>query len=87
MLKNVLTDKDLMTIIIDVPKQSVKIEVNATIIDDETDELYSTTSTLNLADITEARIAGDEWESENVKYCLTDSAKKELEEKGYIDIN
>ena len=79
MLKNVLTDDDLMAIIINVPKQSVKIEVNATVIDDETDKLYSTTSILNLADITEARIAGDEWESENVKYCLTDSARRELE--------
>ena len=87
MVKDVLTGDDLMTIIIDVPKQAVKLEVNATIIDNETDELYKTTSTLNLADITEARIVGDEWESENVKYCLTDSAKKELEEKGYIDIN
>ena len=87
MVKDVLTGDDLMTIIIDVPKQAVKLEVNATIIDNKTDELYKTTSTLNLADITEARIAGDEWEGENVKYCLTDSAKKELEEKGYIDIN
>ena len=87
MVKDVLTGDDLMTIIIDVPKQAVKLEINATIIDDETDELYKSTSILNLADITEARIAGDEWESENVKYCLTDSAKKELEEKGYIDIN
>ena len=78
-MKDVLTGDDLMTIKIDVPKQAVKLEINATIIDDETDELFKTTSILNLADITEARIAGDEWEFENVKYCLTDSARRELE--------
>ena len=79
MKKDILTGDDLMAVIIDIPKQSVKLEINATIIDDETDELYKSTSVLNLADITEARIAGDEWENENVEYVLTDKARKELE--------
>lgn len=79
MKKETLQGNDLMLIILNIPKQSVKLEVNATIIDEVTDELYNTSTTLNLSEITEARINGNEWEAENVMYCLTDEARKELE--------
>ena len=79
MKKDKLQDDDLMLILLDIPKQSVKIEVKATVIDEVTDELYETVATLNLAEIIESRIIGYEWEGENVKYCLTDEARKELE--------
>ena len=78
-MKETLQDDDLMLIFLNIPKQSVKLEVNATIIDEVTDELYNTTTTLNLSEITEARIIGDKWEGENVLYSLTDEARKELE--------
>jgi len=67
-------------VIINIPDNTVKLEINAKIID-ENDEFLTVQSVLKLADITEARIAGEEWEFENVKYCLTDEARAELERK------
>lgn len=61
-----------------IPDNAVKLKVLATIIDGETDELYEAELKMTLSEITEARIEGEEWEWNNVKYVLTDKAKKEL---------
>jgi len=79
MKKDILEDDDLMSIIISVPKQSVKLNIESTIIDDETDELYHASNQMNLAEITEARIIGNEWENENAVYCLTDEGRRMFE--------
>lgn len=60
--------------IIYIPDNTVKLEIIATMMDEE-DKLFSATSTMRTADVMEARIEGDEWEVENVKYCLTDLGK------------
>lgn len=60
--------------IIYIPDNTVKLEIIATMMDEE-DKLFSATSTMRTADVMEARIEGDEWEAENVKYCLTDEGR------------
>ena len=65
-------------IIINIPNNAVKLTVEATLIDDD-DSLFTVTNTLKLAEITEARIEAEYWEDKNVKYVLTDKARKEIE--------
>ena len=64
-------------VLIYIPDNTVKLKVLATIIDGETDELYEAELKMTLPEITEARIEGEEWEYNNVKYTLTDKAKYE----------
>lgn len=79
MKKDVLTENDLMPIILYVPKNSVKISIDSTLIDEESDELYHAVSTMSLSELMEAHVDGVEWEDNNVKYCLTDLGRTELE--------
>ena len=65
-------------IIIHIPDNAVKLTIEAKLID-ENDEFITAVNTMRLAEITEARIDGEEWEAENVKYCLTEKARMELE--------
>lgn len=61
-----------------IPDNTVKLEIIATIINEE-DKLHKAVTTMSLPEIIEARIDGNEWENENVKYVLTDKAKKEFD--------
>ena len=70
------SENELMQIIISVPNNTVKLEINATIMDEETDELYVATNKMPTNEVIEARISGWEWEGENVKYRLTDIGKE-----------
>lgn len=63
--------------IIMIPANAVKLEITAKIID-ENDELYEALTTMSLPEIVDARIDGEDWERENVKYVLTDKAKEFL---------
>lgn len=64
--------------IINIPDNTVKMTIIATLID-ENDKLFKAESTLNAADVRAAMIDGDAWESENVKYVLTDKGRGELD--------
>lgn len=83
MKKEVIQGEDeLMQIMLSVPKNTVKLEIHATVMDDETDELYVMTNKMSTNEVIEARISGWEWEGENVKYCLTDISKELADSKG-----
>ena len=66
-----------MGIIFNIPTNTIKLEVVTTLIDND-DKTYKATSTLNVAQLYDARILGDKWEAENVKYVLTDKGREEL---------
>ena len=63
-----------------IPNNAVKLTISADIID-ENDEMHKAEMILRLPEIMDAHIEGVYWEDENVKYCLTDEAKTELEAK------
>jgi len=67
-----------MGIIVYIPKRTIKLELTCTIMDDE-DNSVRVGNTMNVSELYDARIAGDQWEGENVKYCLTDLGRAELE--------
>ena len=70
-------NNEQMGIIFNVPTNTIKLEVIATLIDDN-DKTYKAESVLNIAELYDARILGDEWEAANVKYRITDKAREEL---------
>lgn len=61
-------------VIINIPENTVKLEIKATMMDDD-DNLFTAVSIMKTAEVIEARISGDQWEFENVKYCLSDLGK------------
>jgi hypothetical protein len=63
-------------VILCIPNDCIKLVITATIYDGK--EMHEATSIMGVQDIVEARIQGEEWESENVRYCLTDKAKEIL---------
>jgi hypothetical protein len=63
-------------VILYVPNDCIKLVITATIYDGK--EMHEAEMIMGVQDIIEARIQGEEWESENVKYCLTDKAKEIL---------
>ena len=79
-MKKEETAVETMPAIIYIPNNSIKIKVIATIIDKD-DEVHEAEMVLRLPEIIEARVEGEYWENENVKYCLTDKARAELEAK------
>ena len=84
MKKEVIQGEDeLMQIMLSVPKNTVKLEIHATVMDDETDELYVMTNKMPTNEVIDARISGWKWEGENVKYRLTDIGKELADSKGY----
>ena len=63
--------------IIYIPNNTIKLTITAKIMDDD-DSIREAVMTLGVAEVANARIDGDEWESDNVKYSLTDKAREEL---------
>ena len=63
--------------IIYIPDNTIKLTITAKIMDDD-DSVREAVMTLGVAEVADARINGDEWESDNVKYSLTDKAREEL---------
>lgn len=71
-------------IIINVPDNTVKVEIIATVLDDD-DKFLNLSSKLKVSEIMDARIGAEYWENENVKYVLTDKSKAELEDREAIN--
>lgn len=70
---------NLVPVILYVPDNTVKLTLTAKIMLED-DTMTDVESTLNTAEVAEARINGDGWEAENVKYTLTDEGRKYVEE-------
>ncbi len=65
-------------IIINIPDNTVKVEIIATVLDDN-DKFLNLSSKLKTSEIMDARIGAEYWENENVKYVLTDKGKEKLD--------
>lgn len=62
--------------IIYIPDNAVKITVSADIIEPDL-SLHKAEMVLNMAELNEAKIDGEYWEDENVKYVLTGDKSNE----------
>ena len=70
-------DDGQMGIIFNIPTNTVRLKVIATIIDKD-NNLFEATRTVELSEIFDARIFGNEWELENAHYELTDKGRELL---------
>ena len=70
---------NLMTIVLDIPDNTIKLTVIADIIDADGDQHQAETY-LTLPELYEARVVGEEWMMENAKYVLTDIGKSTVDE-------
>lgn len=65
-------------VIINIPDNTVKLSVKATVMEKD-DSLVEAETTMTTAEVMDARIRGEEWEFENVKYQLTDLGRQMVE--------
>lgn len=70
-------------VIINIPDNTVKLSVKATVMEKD-DSLVEAEMTMTTAEVMDARIRGEEWEFENVKYRLTDLGRQIVENKELI---
>lgn len=67
------------TCLIEVPDNAIQLKIIATIIDKDLKQ-HQAEMILELPEIIESRISGEEWHMENDVYVLTDKALKEFED-------
>lgn len=67
-----------MPAIIYIPSNTVKLKITATLMDED-DKLFEVVNVMPTKDVIQARIEGEEWEFDNVKYVLTDEGKAYLD--------
>ena len=67
------------TCLIEVPENAIQLKIIATIVDKDLKQ-QEAEMILNLPDIVNARIAGEECHMENDRYVLTDKALEEVNE-------
>lgn len=72
-------DKDCIPAIIYIPPEAVQIKISCKLIDEENFKTYDVEKTMNMTEIRNSIISGDEWEAENVKYVINKDFLKELE--------
>ena len=75
---------DLIPLIVYVPNNTVALDLNATVIEKDK-STQNVINTMSMAELYEARVDGEEWESKNVKYKITDEARKFLDNGGTIE--
>lgn len=75
---------DLIPLIVYVPNNTVALDLNATVIEKDK-STQNVMNTMSMAELYEARVDGEEWESENVKYKITDEAREFLDNGGTIE--
>ncbi len=68
-------DVKTVPFITNIPINTIKLEINATVMDNDTDETFTVGSKMSAGVIREGMIAGDEWDSENTYYALADYDK------------
>ena len=72
-------DVKTVPFITNIPINTIKLEINATVMDDDTDETFTVGSKMSAGVIREGMIAGDEWDFKNTKYVLSDEYLENLE--------
>lgn len=65
-------DVETVPAIIYIPENTIKLEVVATVMNDDC-SINKASMNLNVAAVAEARIKGWDWEGENVQYALVDT--------------
>lgn len=75
---------DLIPLIVYVPNNTVALDLNATVIEKDK-STQNVMNTMSMAELYEARLDGEVWESENVKYKITDEAREFLDNGGTIE--
>ena len=65
-------DVETVPAIIYIPENTIKLEVVATVMNDDC-SIDKASMNLNVAAVAEARIQGWDWEGENVQYALVDT--------------
>ena len=63
---------ELISVIVGIPNNTVKLTLIADIIDED-NNIQQAESKLSLPEIIDARILGDEWETENVRYYINEN--------------
>ena len=74
-------ENNIVPMICYIPNNTCRLVINVIAMDDD-GEVHEASQVMSLPEIIDARIDGEEWESENIKYCLTEATQKEIEEKG-----
>lgn len=75
---------DLIPLIVYVPNNTVALDLNATVIKKDK-STQNVMNTMSMAELYEARLDGEVWESENVKYEITDEVREFLDNGGTIE--
>lgn len=74
---------DLIPLIVYVPNNTVALDLNATVIEKDK-SMQHVLNSMSMPELYEARVDGDVWESENVKYRITDEAREFLDNGGTV---
>lgn len=77
--KEIISDNDLVPVILYIPNNTISLEINARIVDED-ENIQTAISKWNMKELNTAKIEGDQWEADNVKYVITDLGRKQLEE-------
>lgn len=75
---------DLIPLIVYVPNNTVALDLYVTVIEKDKSIQHAVNS-MTMAELYEARVDGDQWEAENVKYRITDEAREFLDNGGNIE--
>ena len=75
---------DLIPLIVYVPSNTVALDLNATVIEKDK-STQNVMNTMSMPELYEARLDGEEWESKNVKYKITDEAREFLDNGGTVE--
>jgi hypothetical protein len=75
-----ISEVKTLPFITEIPENTIALEIRATLLDDDSTTQLATAK-LNFSQVREGLLKGDEWETENTVYSLTDKALKELEGK------
>lgn len=62
---------DLQPVILYIPKNTIKLTIDAKLLEED-EKMVDIRTIMTLPEIIEARIEGEYWEDEIVKYCLAE---------------
>lgn len=66
------------------PNNTVALDLYVTVMEEDKSTQHAVNS-MSIADLYEARVDGDQWEAENVKYTISDEAREFLNNGGNIE--
>lgn len=71
-------ERPQIPLIVYVPDNTVSLTLTATVMEDD-ESMLNVVNKMTIADLYDARVSGEEWEYENVKYVLTDFGKSMID--------